>query len=86
MTSDQIAKANMCQAVNLILTAPSNQPVWSGLPAFVRAQAQGSALTGIALDKDRLALSLVNRTLITADAAEMAEYNLTPEPPAPPVP
>jgi hypothetical protein len=82
MTRDQINKTNMYQATNLVLTA--SQSVWSGLAAFVRgqaslagsinilnalAQSQGAALTGIALDKERLKLSLINRVLIVAGAA-----------------
>ncbi len=84
MTKDQINKINMFQATHLILTAHENAAITSGLPAFVRAQtahagsinvlaalaqSQGSPITGITLDKDRLKTSLVSRTLIVAGAA-----------------
>lgn len=84
MNNDQINKTNSYQATNLVLTAPANQPIWSVLPAFVRGQAslagsinilaalaesQGTALTGITLDKDRLQASVINRTIIVAGAA-----------------
>ena len=89
MNKDQVNKTNMYQATNLVLTAPANAPIWSGLPAFVRgqgslagslnilaalAQGQSSALTGIAADKDRLQLSVINRVLIVAGAAGSYAY------------
>ena len=84
MTNGQINKANAYQATNLVLSDPVYQAIWSGLPAFARgqaslagsinvlaalAQAQGTPLTGITLDKDRLKLSLISRILIVAGAA-----------------
>jgi len=84
MTKDQINYANMFQTTDLILTKPENAAIVASLPAFVRgqaslhgsvnligalAQAQGSPLTGITLDKDRLQLSLINRLVIVAGAA-----------------
>jgi hypothetical protein len=84
MTKDQINKSNMFQATNLVLNAPGNPLIWSGLAAFVRgqaslagslnllgalAQSQGTPITGITLDKERLQSSLINRTVIVAGAA-----------------
>src|SRR5438876_977103 len=84
MTKDQINNTNMFQATNLVLIDPDNKPIWSGLAAFVRgqaslagsinilaslAQAQGTPLTGISADKDRLQLSVINRVLIVAGQA-----------------
>lgn len=74
---------NMYQATNLILTAPANAPVWANLPAFTRGQtrltgslnilnalvqSQQTALSGIAVDKDRLKQSVIARVLIVAGA------------------
>lgn len=84
MTTGQINKTNMYQTTDLVLSDPVFQPIWSALPAFVRgqanlegsinvlaalAQSQGTVLKGITLDKNRLKLTLVSRTLIVAGAA-----------------
>src|SRR5207302_4203923 len=84
MKKDQVSTTNMFQATNLVLIDPANHPIWSGLPAFVRgqtshagsinilaslAQIQGTPLTGITADKDRLQLSVINRALIVAGQA-----------------
>jgi hypothetical protein len=84
MNSEQIDKTQMFQTTLLVLTAPANAAITSGFPAFLRsqaahagslnliaalAQAQGGAIKGITLDKDRLQLSLINRTAIVAGAA-----------------
>ncbi len=76
MQKPEINITNMLQTVNLVLTAQQNQPIWSGLPAFVRgqgrlagsinilaalAQSQGTNLKGITVDKDRLQLSVITR-------------------------
>ncbi|MEO5913404.1 MAG: hypothetical protein ABIS50_04170 [Luteolibacter sp.] len=89
MTKDQINSANMLQTTLLILTLPGNAAIYSALPAFVRgvtalegsinvlgtlAQAQGSPLTGIALDKERLQRSLITRLLIVSGAAGAYSY------------
>ena len=84
MNDTQVNKINSYQATNLVLTAPANAPLWSPLAAFVRGQtslagsinilnalgqSQGNVLTGIAVDKDRLQQSVINRMLIVAGAA-----------------
>ena len=84
MNNGQINKTNAYQAINLVLSDPTFQLIWSGMPAFTRgqasldgsinllaalAQSQGSPLTGITLDKDRLKFLLVTRILIVAGAA-----------------
>lgn len=84
MNKEQINHVNMFQTTLLILLAPDNTSIYAGLPAFVRgqaslggsvnllsalAQAQGSPLTGISLDKERLKLSLISRLLIVGGAA-----------------
>jgi hypothetical protein len=89
MTKDQINQINMFQTTALILTKPENAAITASLPAFVRgqaslngslnllgtlAQAQGSPLTGITLDKDRLKLSLVTRLMIVGGAAGVYAY------------
>ncbi len=89
MTKDQINQVNMFQTTDLILTKPENAAITTGLPAIVRgqsslhgsvnllaslAQAQGSPLTGITLDKDRLKLSLITRLIIVSGAAGVYAY------------
>ncbi|MES2440124.1 MAG: hypothetical protein V4584_13730 [Verrucomicrobiota bacterium] len=84
MNHHQIDKTVMYQATHLVLNQPANKALWSALPAFARGQAslegsinilsalartQGSPLTGITLDKDRLLRSLISRTLVVAGAA-----------------
>ena len=84
MTTGQINKTNMYQTTDLVLSDPVFQLIWGALPAFVRgqanlegsinvlaalAQSQGTVLKGITLDKNRLKLTLVSRTLIVAGAA-----------------
>jgi len=89
MTKDQINQVNMFQTTDLILGTPANTAIYSGLPAFVRgcasltgsvnllsalAQAQGSPLTGITLDKDSLKLSLIARLMSVGGAAGVYAY------------
>jgi len=84
MTKDQINKTNMFQTTALVLVNPANKAIWSTLPAFVRAQtahasslnvlaalagSQGTPVTGITLDKDRLKSSVISRILVVAGAA-----------------
>ena len=84
MTNGQINKTNAYQATNLVLTDAVFQLIWNDMPAFARgqasldgsinllaalAQSQGTPLKGITLDKKRLKLSLISRTLIVAGAA-----------------
>ena len=91
MTKDQINQANMFQTTNLILLSPAHTAIYTALPAFLRgqvsldgsvnllsalAQAQGSPLTGITLDKDRLKKSLISRLVIVSGAAGVYAYEL----------
>jgi hypothetical protein len=91
MTKDQINQVNMFQTTNLILLSPAYNSIYAALPAFVRgqaaldgsvnllsalAQAQGSPITGITLDKDRLKLSLIARLVMVAGAAGVYPYEL----------
>jgi hypothetical protein len=84
MTKNQVNQVNMLQTTLLILTSPTNAPITAGLPAFMRGQsalegslnvlsaltqAQGSPITGIAMDKNRLKQSLISRALVVAGAA-----------------
>ncbi len=92
MNKKQVNQINMLQATCLILTTPHNAAITAGVPAFTRGlaalqgslnvlsalgQAQGSPLTGIAMDKERLQRSLVNRTLIVAGAAGACAFEAT---------
>jgi len=84
MNNGQINKTNAYQATNLVLTDENFALIWNDMPAFVSgqvslagsinvlaalAQSQGAVLKGITLDKNRLKLSLITRTLIVAGAA-----------------
>lgn len=83
MKKPQIDKLSNYQTLKLVLEDPAHKPVWTTHPAFLRgaerfygsinvlaalAQAQGTPITGIAVDKDRLAESLIARTLVVSGA------------------
>jgi hypothetical protein len=74
----QTDKTSSYASLKIILEQAANKAIWSALPAFERgvtqfygsmnvlaalAQAQGTPTTGIAVDKSRIAQSLINRTL-----------------------
>jgi len=83
MTKDQVDKVTYYQTLRLVLDDPRHQPIWSVLPAFVRAvtrlrgslnvlaalaQSQGVQLGGLAVDKERLAVTLIRRTIVISGA------------------
>ena len=78
MNKRQTDKINSHSALKITLEQPGNKPVWSALPAFERGvaqfygsmnvlaaleRAQGVPTTGITVDKNRVADSVINRTM-----------------------
>ena len=78
MKKRQTDKINSYSALKITLELPGNKPVWTALPAFERGvtqfygsmnvlaaleRAQGAQTTGITVDKNRVADSVINRTM-----------------------
>ncbi|MDB6170821.1 MAG: hypothetical protein JWL59_132 [Chthoniobacteraceae bacterium] len=83
MNKRQLDKISSYQTLRLVLEDAAYKALWTPLPAFAKGvaafygslnlltaltQAQGTMLTGVTVDKERLAESVINRTLLVAGA------------------